>query len=153
MRLRHGCSARAGIKASPEYSAWLALKGRCCNKNNKDFAKYGGRGISVCDRWINSFENFSKDMGKRPSSEHSIDRIDVNGNYHPDNCRWATIIQQRQNQRPKTRVTLFNGENTHQASARLGGAKGMVYDRLNSGWEIERAFTEPAKTRKKRSKS
>jgi hypothetical protein len=84
---------------TPEYRSWAHLKERCLNPNNKDWKDYGGRGISVCERWLGSFAGFIADMGPRPSPKHSIDRIDVNGNYEPGNCRWADPVTQRNNQR------------------------------------------------------
>jgi hypothetical protein len=84
---------------TPEYRTWRAMKQRCNNPKNNRWEHYGGRGINVCNRWINSFENFILDMGRKPSSEYTIDRIDVDGNYEPNNCRWATPSQQNENQR------------------------------------------------------
>jgi hypothetical protein len=75
------------------------MKTRCLNPNTDDFKHYGGRGISICDRWLDSYEAFLADMGRRPSAKHSIDRINVDGNYEPGNCRWATASEQRRNQR------------------------------------------------------
>lgn len=98
-----------GMLKTPEYKAWSSMKQRCQNKRNKAFPYYGGRGITVCDRWLNSFESFYLDMGQRPTPKHSIDRIDVNGNYEPKNCRWATTNQQAANRRDTTKY-LFNNE-------------------------------------------
>ncbi|MCM1142418.1 MAG: hypothetical protein NC453_27935, partial [Muribaculum sp.] len=79
------------------------------NPNNAQFKDYGGRGIKICDRWRNSFENFLADMGKKPTPQHSIDRIDYNGDYCPENCRWATRAEQNNNKRNCIMVT-YNGK-------------------------------------------
>lgn len=86
-----------GRRGTPEYRAWDAMKQRCYNPNARSYDGYGGRGITVCDRWRYSFENFLADMGERPSPEHSLDRIDNDGNYEPGNCRWATRSEQQGN--------------------------------------------------------
>jgi hypothetical protein len=107
----HGHSGGVGKRPSPEYRAWLDMKHRCFNDNNKSYESYGGRGITVCERWhrgeghLTAFECFLADMGSRPSSQHSIDRYpDNDGNYEPGNCRWATRKQQTANRRlEKTR--------------------------------------------------
>lgn len=82
-----------------EYRSWQAMKSRCENKNTTRYVDYGGRGIKVCERWSKSFENFYIDMGNKPSKKHSIDRKNNDGNYEPDNCRWATIPEQQRNKR------------------------------------------------------
>ncbi len=88
-----------GLSYSLEYPIWQAMKDRCYNKNNSRYKDYGARGITVCDRWRDSFEAFYEDMGKRPNSELSLDRIDNDKGYSPDNCRWATHSQQQLNKR------------------------------------------------------
>ena len=82
------------------YQIWQSMKQRCYNPNTARYSSYGGRGIKICDRWLNSFLNFLEDMGPRPNPDYSIDRIDVNGDYEPDNCRWATVKIQNENRRP-----------------------------------------------------
>jgi hypothetical protein len=84
---------------TPEYRAWQNMLNRCRNPRVKKYPLYGGRGITVCDRWRESFQNFFADMGRKPTAKHSLDRIDVDGNYEPANCRWATSAEQRLNQR------------------------------------------------------
>lgn len=79
-----------GMTNSPEYVCWYCMKDRCYREKNKSFKYYGGRGIKVCKRWKDSFLNFFSDMGKRPTKKHSIDRINCDGDYEPNNCRWAT---------------------------------------------------------------
>lgn len=96
------------LSTTQEYKIWIVMRARCINDKNWQYKDYGGRGITVCDRWINSVENFISDMGLRPTKQHSIDRIDVNGNYEPSNCRWATPKEQSLNRRNNVFFT-FNG--------------------------------------------
>lgn len=96
-----GCILKTanGLSGSPEYTAWICMKDRCYNDNREHYQDYGGRGIVVCDEWKHSFETFFADMGPRPSLDHSIDRIDVNGHYCKENCRRATRKEQQSNLR------------------------------------------------------
>ena len=89
-----------GMTNSPEYTAWKAMRARCGNPNNPAYSTYGGRGISVCEEWRDSFEAFYASMGPKPSNKHSLDRIDPNGDYTPANCQWATWDIQATNKRP-----------------------------------------------------
>lgn len=112
-----------GVAKTKEYRTWCKLKARCTNPNDAKWPEYGGRGIQVCSRWLNGFENFYLDMGKAPSPKHSIDRIDVNGNYEPDNCRWSTPREQSENRRSSIRV-IYNGK-TYRSIATLARALGL----------------------------
>lgn len=99
-KLSNGAPVKHDQCWSPTYSSWAGMKDRCTNQNHKSYNNYGGRGITVCERWMD-FRNFLEDMGERPSGT-SIDRIDANGDYKPGNCRWATAQQQASNKRNST---------------------------------------------------
>lgn len=94
------------MSKSVEYKTWQAMKARCTNSKNKSYIDYGARGIKVCDRWLESFENFYSDMGDKPAGDYSLDRVDNDLDYSPDNCRWATRDEQNRNKRCNKQVTV-----------------------------------------------
>ena len=141
-----------GLTKAPEYHIWQAMISRCYHKKNIGFKNYGGRGITVCERWRKSFAAFFEDMGPRPSAKHSIDRFpDNDGNYEPGNCRWATIDQQVTNKRTTVLLT-FNGETLHMAewSRKTGLLVPAIRYRLAIGWPIDKVLGLPVQSRKQR---
>lgn len=142
----HSCAAREsstthGQSKSALYRRWQAMKARCTNPNHRQYEDYGGRGIRVCDRWLHSFENFAADMGSTFEPELWIDRIDVDGNYEPDNCRWETPPAQQRNKRNNHVLTFAGRSMTVTDWADEIGVKPntLVY-RLRRGWPLERAL-------------
>lgn len=138
-------SFRHGGHGTAEYRAWNNLKCRCNNPNDKAYFQYGGRGITVCERWLNSFENFLADMGPRPGDGYSIDRYpDNDGNYEPANCRWATRKEQGRNKRNNNRIQVLGSSLAlSEAAERTGRTYSSLWHRLKNGWPIDRAITTP----------
>ncbi|CAB4132515.1 hypothetical protein UFOVP253_29 [uncultured Caudovirales phage] len=139
----HGMGTRSkGAKLNPEYTAWCAMKSRCYNPNNNRYYRYGGRGIKVCERWEHSFKNFLADMGLKPTPSHTVERLSSDLDYSPENCVWATRIEQANNKSSNHLLTL-NGE-THTViewSRKTGINVKTIYTRLNRGFTDKQALT------------
>lgn len=136
-----------GENVTPEYSVWSGMKARCLCSSGSGWLQYGARGIKVCDRWL-SFEAFLADMGRKPTPSHSIDRIDVDGDYEPGNCRWATPREQSHNRRNSKYVEL-NGDRLPLAIAceRTGVPYSRALQRLGNGYS-DAAALDPASARR-----
>jgi len=144
IKITHKINELHGMSSWPEHKVWRNMKGRCYNRNDQAFADYGGRGIEVCESWRNSFTNFITDMGRRPSSDYSIDRIDNDKNYEKGNCKWSTHSQQAGNRRKK-RILTFDGKSLTLAQlARIAGIKyNKLLQRLNENWPSKPAAIVP----------
>ena len=130
-RLKAKAATKHGGYKTPEYSVWAQMKARCNDPNSPNFKNYGARGIAVCPQWNESFEAFLADMGPRPSSAHSLDRVDNDGNYEPGNCRWTTWDVQCGNKRPRRLLTAQGRSMTPtQWAAFLGVTVKTIYNRL-----------------------
>lgn len=141
----HKANTKSGLSASPTYQSWCGIKQRCNNPNNSFYHYYGGRGIVMCDRWLNSFENFLVDMGRKPKGM-TIDRIDNNGHYEPSNCRWSTRKEQANNRRINRVYTIYGKElNLTQISELFGIHRNTLDQRLAKGMSIEKAVIPPKK--------
>lgn len=137
---KHGFARRGG-KIIPEYRAWCHMRDRCNRPKCQGYKNWGGRGILVCDRW-NSFANFLADMGFKPGLKYTLERIDNDGNYEPENCRWATYSEQHRNKRT-TRILSFGGTALplKDWASKLGINESTLSKRINHyGWSIERAL-------------
>jgi|ERR1035437_407983 hypothetical protein len=137
----HTAQVTHGMSHTKEHRAWAAMRNRCYNTNNKRFRYYGGRGITVCDRWKDSFENFLEDMGLCPDKRMSVDRIDNSKNYTQENCHWATWTEQSRNR--SNTVFLTAGGITRpigEWSDITGVRRGAIYRRMHSGWTPEEAI-------------
>jgi hypothetical protein len=137
-------------KESYIHQAWRAMVLRCHDPKNQSFHRYGARGITVCDRWRESFENFYADMGDRPAPGLSIDRIDNDGPYSPENCRWATQSEQNLN-KSNCRLIELNGERVPLmvAAKATGLSHAVISQRLNHGWSEADTLNTPAAPRAK----
>lgn len=137
------------LSKHPLYTKWADMKQRCTNERNKWYKEYGGRGIKVCDRWLNSFENFYTDMKDGYKKGLTIGRIDNDGNYEPSNCRWETAKQQQRNKSntnfvdtPGGRMPIFD------ACEKYGLNRGCIIYRIKAGWPIDKIFSKPSERAK-----
>lgn len=143
-----------GMSHLPEYDVWLGIKKRCSNKTGQNYKYYGGRGITVCDRWLEGFENFYADMGPRPSAKYSIERKNVNLGYEPVNCIWLLTKLQGLNKRNNL-VLEYNGERKTitEWAREKGFREGLINERLQKlGWDLGRALNTPPDTRPRKNR-
>jgi hypothetical protein len=138
--LRLGSITKHGMYGTPTYRSWSGMIQRCFNSNNEQWDNYGGRGIEVCKRWL-EFKNFLVDMGEKPKNT-TIERVDNDGNYELDNCKWDTLKQQANNRRSSHCIQFHGQEKTlQQWSEETGIPSSTIRKRLKRGWGIERALT------------
>lgn len=144
---RRGCGLlRHGEYNTPIHRIWSSMRQRCTNPKDPAYHNYGGRGIKVCDRW-NVYEFFRDDMGPRPNG-YTLERNDVNGDYRPENCRWATRKEQSANRR-NNRIITFRGQSKLVSAwaEEVGVSPGLIFSRLYRGWTVEDALTTPLSNR------
>lgn len=137
-----------GLSRTPEYSAWQQMRLRCTKPEHRAFPDYGGRGITVCDQWMNSVEAFFADMGPKPSPKHELDRIDNNKGYSPENCRWVLRTVNCRNRRSNRQIT-YRGQTKTIAewSDDLSIPRDTIAKRLSSGWSAEKALSTPVRSK------
>ena len=144
-----GCFKREkepGVSRLPEYAVWAAMIQRCSNPNDRGFKNFGGRGIMVCRRWLKSFTDFLADMGPRPTAKHSVERVDNNGPYAPENCVWGTRLQQNRNRRHCRLLTVGGRTQLMTDWARERNISvATIHKRLRRRWTSFRAVMTPAK--------
>lgn len=156
--IKKGGNFRHGLDNSPEHNSWVSMKNRCNNPNNRSYKNYGGRGITVCERWMESFDNFMKDMGNKPGDQYSIDRRNNNAGYCKDNCKWSDKKEQANNRRPKenppakTKALTINGETRllEEWYSIYGTDRVLYYTRKERGWDEIEAISTPRNSYRKR---
>ena len=133
-----------------EYNAWTGMHERCDRPESPGFKNYGGRGIKICPEWQDSFEAFYRDLGSKPTPQHSIDRIDNDKGYSKENCRWATRSEQQRNTRTNRLLTI-NGQTKclEDWSSFYGIKPSSALGRIERGWPLEKAFSTPVSTKNK----
>lgn len=149
---KHGHASRGG--KTPTYKVWMSMIRRCTMPSQDSYKLYGGRGIKVCDRWLNSYAAFLEDMGERPDGA-SLDRINSNGHYEPDNCRWASMKEQQRNRRGN-RILTYQGQSKTVAEwAEITGVhSATIRSRIDMyGWSVEQALSTPKRSRQEACKA
>jgi hypothetical protein len=150
-------ATKHGRSRTSEYITWSCMKNRCSNPSHKHYENYGGRGITVCQEWLASFETFLSDMGEKPSMKHTLERKDNSLGYSKDNCCWATKIVQQRNRRTN-RILSYEGQDYCLADLadKFNITAKNLWNRLEYGWDLEKALTVPidefmsSKTNKRR---
>jgi hypothetical protein len=146
LRKTHGESVN--FQRTPEYASWLAMRRRCADPHTTDYKHYGGRGITVCDRWQNDYVAFLEDMGRKPGIKYSVERIDNDGNYEPGNCKWANQIEQCNNTRSNRLICMDGDTRTVSQWAKISGLKPYtIFARLRLGWDPAAAIFTAVKHR------
>ena len=146
MAIKHGHNRKYN-NITPTYRAWACMLNRCRNPKRPDFPDYGGRGIKVCEQWLD-FRNFLASMGERPSPKHSLDRINNTGHYEPSNCRWATLKEQARNKRNSHLVTHDGKTLCISEWAEITGlSPSVIFHRLKK-WTAEKSLTTPVRAHK-----
>lgn len=147
--ITHG---QSGTMRSPTYRTWSSMKMRCLNPKAIDYLRYGGRGISICDRWLHSFENFLADMGERPQGMQ-LDRINNDGDYEPTNCRWISKRQNACNRKSSVFIVIDGKKLTATEWADITGiSASTILGRIKKGWNPVRAATQPVDFRYSKTK-
>ncbi len=134
-----------GMSYTVTHKSWRHMKERCLNPKSKSYKDYGGRGITICKRWLDTFENFYEDMGEKPR-RLTLNRIDNDGDYEPDNCKWSSAKEQANNKR-SNHILTYNGivKTLAQWAEYLGIKRGVIDKRLKRGWTIEKALEVPVR--------
>lgn len=146
--LQREAVTKHGMEGTRVYKIWQGMKSRCYDRNHVSFKHYGGRGIAICERWLNDFAIFYADVGEPPSDRHTLDRRDANGNYEPGNCRWATYIEQANNTRANLVLTFEDEIRTAAEWSRITGLNAAtIRQRKKRGWTDEQILTTPPDTR------
>lgn len=135
---------RHGLQGTPEYRTWTHMRDRCNRPSDKSYSRYGGRGIKVCKKWNESFMEFYKDIGKKPTKKHQLERINNNGNYEPANCKWSTPIEQANNRR-SNKLFTYNGQT--QTLAQWARQYNINSDKLRQRvnrykWSLDKALND-----------